>query len=305
MKVLVADDDAITRRTLCALLYHLGHETVEAHDGNMAWDIIHQPDAPSLILLDWMMPGPDGIEICRRLRSERKRPYQHVLMISGRGSMDDLLEGIGAGADEYVSKPFDLREVRVRVRAAERMLAAQDELRAQAITDELTGLMNRRGILERLQHELALVARDGRDLSVMMIDIDHFKVVNDTHGHAVGDEVLQDVAQRMRRQLRVYDDIGRVGGEEFAVLLPECAAAAAAAVAERMRSTVASDLVKTAAGAVPVTVSIGVTSVDTLREYEPANVLAQADRALYAAKSGGRNRVATEVAATKDGRGLQ
>jgi diguanylate cyclase (GGDEF)-like protein len=151
--------------------------------------------------------------------------------------------------------------------------------------------MNRRGIVERIQHELALVARDGRDLSVLMIDIDHFKAVNDTQGHAIGDEVLREVACRIRRQLRAYDDIGRIGGEEFAVLLPECGATGAMAVAERIRKSVGSDVVKTSAAAVQVTVSIGIADVDTLHEYEPAQVLAQADRALYEAKCGGRNRV--------------
>lgn len=211
--------------------------------------------------------------------------------MSGRGEMDDLIEGIAAGADDYIKKPFDLREVRVRVRAAERMLAARDELRAEAITDELTGLMNRRGIVERIQHELALIARDGRDLSVLMVDIDHFKAVNDAHGHAIGDEVLRDVSSRMRRQLRAYDDIGRLGGEEFAVLLPECGAAGAMAVAERIRRSVGSDAVKTSAAAVQVTVSIGIAGVDRLDDYKPEQVLAQADRALYVAKSAGRNRV--------------
>ena len=291
MKVLVADDDAVTRHTLRSLVEHLGHEAIEAEDGHAAWALIEQPDAPALLLLDWMMPEPDGVEICRRLRAAGKRSHSHVLMISGRDTADDLVEGLDAGADGYIKKPFDLREVRAHVRAAERTLIAQDALRARAITDELTAALNRRGFVERLQHELALVARDGRELSVLMIDVDHFKAVNDSHGHSAGDEVLRELVGRIRTELRAYDDVGRLGGEEFAVLLPACLGADALRVAERLRARIASAAMSTQAAEVSITVSIGVISVDTLAEYTPEDVLAHADRALYAAKTGGRNRV--------------
>lgn len=291
MKVLVADDDAVTRRALRGLLDYLGHETVEACDGPSAWEAIRACDEPSLIILDWMMPGMSGIEICRRLRDGVNKPYQYILMLTARDAMDDLVEGMDAGADDYLRKPFDIRELRVRVRAAERVLSEQDALRARAITDELTGILNRRGIVERLHHELALVARDGRDLSVLIADLDHFKAVNDTYGHPIGDEVLKEVTRRMRVQLRAYDDIGRFGGEEFAVLLPACEEIGAMSVAERIRSSVSSQPVLTSAGPVAVSVSIGIASVDTLDDYEPEHVLARADKALYAAKHCGRNRI--------------
>jgi two-component system, cell cycle response regulator len=297
VKILVADDDPVTRRTLRSLVEHLGHELLEAEDGHAAWALIDQPDAPALILLDWMMPGPDGVEICRRLRAAGKHRHSHVLMISARDTTEDLVEGLDAGADGYIRKPFDLREVRAHVRAAERLLIARDELRAQSITDELTAALNRRGFLERVQHELALVARDGRDLAVLMIDVDHFKAVNDTHGHSAGDEVLREITSRMRLQLRAYDDLGRLGGEEFGVLLPACTVTDAVTVAERLRESIASPAVVTRDAAVTVTVSVGVVSVDTLGKYDAADVLAKADRALYAAKSGGRNRVEVDFAA--------
>lgn len=291
MKVLVADDDPVTRRTLAGLLDYLGHEVIEAHDGLQAWDLIHGRDAPDLIILDWMMPEPSGIEICRRLRGSEKRPYQYVLMLTARDSIDDLVEGMEAGADDYLRKPFDVRELRVRVRAAERMLAVQDELRAQAITDELTGLLNRRGIFHRVDNELALVARDGRPLCVLVVDIDNFKTINDTHGHAVGDEVLREVSNRMRRQLRSYDDVGRHGGEEFAVTLPACDPAGARSVAERIRDSICAEPIQTSAGAVAVTVSAGVASADARSGHDTSSLISTADQALYLAKENGRNRV--------------
>jgi diguanylate cyclase (GGDEF)-like protein len=214
------------------------------------------------------------------------------LLLTARDTVDDLVEGMDAGADDYLRKPFDLRELRVRLRAGERVLALQDELRAQATTDELTGLPNRRGILERLQHELALVRRDARAFSILTIDIDNFKNVNDAHGHAVGDEVLKHVAARMRAQLRAYDDVGRQGGEEFMVVLPACDSAGAVGVAERIRGDIASSPVPTSAGGLTVTVSIGVATIPGAAVADATGLLAAADGALYAAKRNGRNAVA-------------
>lgn len=294
MRVLVADDDPVTRRQLVGLLEHLGHEALEARDGSEAWEAIESEDAPSLIVLDWMMPPPNGVEICRRLRAGVRRPYQYVIMLTSRDTTEDLVEGMEAGADDYLKKPYDLRELRVRIRAGERMLALQDEMRAEAITDELTGLLNRRGIMERLEHELALVARDGRALSLLVADIDEFKAINDAHGHAVGDEVLREVAFRVRGQLRAYDDVGRHGGEEFAVSLPACAASDAVAVAERIRRSMCDSPVATSAGDFAVTISIGVASAEGDKPPDVARLTGDADRALYVAKRNGRN--AVEVA---------
>jgi two-component system cell cycle response regulator len=295
MRVLVADDDAVTRRTLVGLLGHLGHESIEASDGAGAWAVIDGLDAPPLLILDWMMPASSGVEICRRLRSGTKRPYQYIVMLTARDSVEDLVEGMDAGADDYLRKPFDLRELRVRLRAGERMLALQDELRARATTDELTELLNRRGIVERLEHEVALTTRDGRPLSVLIIDIDNFKTINDTHGHAVGDEVLKEVSSRMRQQLRAYDDVGRYGGEEFAVVLPACEQAGALSVAQRIRRSICSVPVSTSAAAVDVSVSVGLASGGGERQFNAQTLISLADVALYTAKTNGRNRV--EIAA--------
>lgn len=291
MRVLIADDDAVTLHQLSGLLTHLGHEPIAARDGAEAWAAMQAADAPALVILDWMMPPPDGVEICRRLRDGGSRPYQYVLLLTARDTVDDVVEGMDAGADDYLRKPFDLRELRVRLRAGERVLARQDDLRAQATTDELTGLPNRRGIFERLEHELALVRRDGRAFSVLVVDIDNFKKVNDAYGHGVGDEVLKHVASRMRAQLRGYDDVGRHGGEEFMVVLPACDSAGALSAAERIRADVASSAVDTSAGAVGVTVSIGVATAQGPQTMQGNALVAAADGALYAAKGKGRNAV--------------
>jgi diguanylate cyclase (GGDEF)-like protein len=291
MKTLVADDDAVTRRTLVGLLEQLGHTPIEARDGLEAWNAIHAEDAPPLLVLDWMMPGLSGVEICRRLRSSQKRPYHYILILTARDSKDDLIEGLEAGADEYLSKPADLRELRARVRAAERVLLVQDELRARAITDELTGVLNRRGIVERIGHEFALVLRDDRPLSVVLLDVDHFKAVNDTFGHHIGDEVLVEIARRLRSQLRPYDDVGRYGGEEFAITLPACRAEDAVRVACRVRRAICETPIASSSGPISATVSAGVASAAPRRHAKAEHIIAEADTALYTAKGNGRNRV--------------
>lgn len=292
MKVLVADDDPITRRALVGLLANLGHESLEACNGLEAWKAIQNPDGPSLVILDWMMPAPSGLEVCRRLRRTANGPYKYVLMLTARDSVDDVVEGMDAGADDYLRKPFDMRELRVRVRAGERMLAQQDKLRAQATTDELTGALNRRGIIDRLDHELSLLARQaGPPLTLLLLDIDNFKTINDTHGHGVGDEVLKEVAGRIQAGLRGYDDVARYGGEEFLVVLPACEPKPAYKVAERLRQSIGDEPINTSVGAVCVTVSVGVAGTGEEERVDRSVLISKADGALYAAKGNGRNRV--------------
>jgi diguanylate cyclase (GGDEF)-like protein len=289
--VLIADDEEITRRQLTVLLEHLGYEAVVACDGQEAWAALQAEDAPPLAILDWMMPQPDGVEICRRLRLGAKRPYRYVIMLTARDTVDDLVEGMQSGADDYLRKPFDLRELRARLRTGERMLTLQDELRAQATLDELTGLLNRRGVLERLAHELAQAERTAQPLSVIMADLDNFKAINDTYGHPVGDEVLKEVSARIKAQFRSYDDVGRYGGEEFVAVLPACTGPDGVNVAERVRRAVASAAVSTSAGDVQVTLSAGVASVGSGGPTDENTLIAAADAALYRAKVAGRNRV--------------
>ena len=291
MRVLVADDDEITVVALEGMLRHLGHEAVVARNGAQAWELIRRDDAPTLAILDWMMPDIEGPEICRRVREDRKRPYQYLIILTAKDEVNDLVESLESGADDYLSKPFDERELRARLHAGERILALQDELRARATFDELTGLLNRATIRERLQREFALAVRNGEPVSIVVADLDNFKHVNDTHGHPVGDEVLREASKRLGSRMRAYDELGRYGGEEFLVVLPGCTLPNALRVADRMRSAVGGEPVSTSAGPLQLTASFGVASVHREASLNVDAMVAAADEALYRAKRGGRDRV--------------
>ena len=244
-----------------------------------------------LIVLDLMLPGMDGLEICRRLRQDKKRPYQYVIMLTAKDEVRDLVESIESGADDYLSKPFDERELRVRLRAGERILALRDDLSAKATIDELTGLLNRSGITEKLQQELALAERNNGSVSILMADLDNFKRINDTHGHPVGDEVLREASKRIGYRLRPYDDLGRYGGEEFLCVLPGCSSLSAIEIAQRMRQVISESAIPTTAGLIDLTLSVGVATVDETTPMSLDAMVSAADKALYGAKRAGRNRV--------------
>jgi diguanylate cyclase (GGDEF)-like protein len=295
MKILIADDDAVSRLKLTARLVKWGYEVVAVRDGLEAWEVLQQPDAPALAILDWMMPGLDGPELCRRVRAAAREPYLYLVLLTGRGRREDLIFGLEAGADDYVTKPVDAQELEVRVRGGRRIVELQAELLAsrqamwfQATHDVLTGAWNRAAALDALRRELSRARRDAGPCSVMMVDLDHFKHVNDTHGHPAGDAVLREVVRRLGRALRPYDLLARYGGEEFIVVLPGCPAPGAAVVAERLRAVVASTPVDLGAAQLAVTCSVGLA---TMTEGATAEVLVKrADDALYAAKRAGRNR---------------
>jgi len=297
MKVLIADDDESTLAVLASLLDDIGHEAVLARDGLQAWAIIQGRDAPPLAIVDWMMPGMDGVQICRELRHQQKKPSPYLIMLTARDQIEDLVEGMEAGADDYLRKPFDMRELRARLHAGERTLALQDELRARATFDDLTKLLNRAAIVERLTRELAHVSRRGGAVTVILLDLDNFKRINDTHGHAVGDEVLCTASKRLAASMRSYDELGRYGGEEFLAVLPSCGARSGLDVAERMRKSLAALPVGTLSGPVVLTASLGVATVDNQLKVSAEELIASADKALYLAKRSGRNRVKSADAA--------
>jgi diguanylate cyclase (GGDEF)-like protein len=299
MRVLIAEDDPVSRRLLEASLAKWGYEAVSCVDGAQTWAALQRNDAPRLAILDWMMPGLDGPQICRKVRGLPREDYTYLILLTSRARKEDLVAGMDAGADDYVTKPFDPHELRVRLRAGQRIIdlqaqlvAAREALRAQATHDPLTGLWNRGAILDILERELARTRREPTPLTVLMADVDHFKAINDTHGHAAGDAVLRDIAGRMTSALRPYDSIGRFGGEEFLLVLPGCTPADAAALAERIRSRVAEAPIGLPEGAVSVTLSLGlaITSDDTPLTREA--LIRASDRALYEAKEAGRNRIA-------------
>ena len=296
MKVLAAEDNPVFQSMLANMLTKWGYTPVVAHDGNEAWEALQQPDGPQLAILDWMMPGLNGVDICRGVRAAAREPYVYILLLTARTDSQDLVEGMEAGADDYLTKPFQAHELRVRLRAGRRildlqqqLLAAREALREQATHDGLTGLLNRNSILAILDKELARASRENTALSVLMVDLDRFKLINDTHGHAAGDAVLCEAAHRMRESVRNYDSVGRYGGEEFVIVLPGCDAQSAQAQAERVRQTFADAPFQTGSASLQATCSIGVSWRVHPRANEAGALLREADLALYASKGHGRN----------------
>jgi diguanylate cyclase (GGDEF)-like protein len=298
MKILVAEDNPVFQSMLKNMLSKWGYDVVLADNGQDAWRILQEKPGPNLAILDWMMPGIDGVEICRRMREAAHERYIYVLLLTAKTEQKDLVEGMEAGADDYLTKPFNTHELRVRLRAGRRildlqeeLLTAQDALRDQATHDGLTGLWNRTSILEILQKEAARSARENLPLVVLMADLDKFKQVNDTHGHLAGDAVLRETARRLRAHSRNYDAIGRYGGEDFLVVLPGCDMAGGTAQADRLRDSIGKEPFSTPAGAIPVTCSFGLSWTERPEPSTAKALLRAADAALYCAKRMGRNRL--------------
>jgi diguanylate cyclase (GGDEF)-like protein len=298
MKVLIADDSATSRAMLRAALVKWGYEVVMAEDGAEAWAILAKPDAPPMAILDWVMPHFTGPEVCSKVRETRREPYTYILLLTSKNSKDETVEGLEAGADDYIVKPFNQQELSVRLRAGKRiielqlsLMQAREELREKASKDLLTMLPNRAAIMATLQNEIARCHRDRRSVGVALLDIDHFKKVNDTYGHFAGDAVLRETAARLKSSIRAYDQVGRYGGEEFLVVLPNCDMEQARNQADRMRQRLQEDKILADAGTeIPVTASFGVTISD-LTDRNPDLFVRVADEALYKAKANGRNRV--------------
>ena len=310
MKILVAEDDPVSRRLLEVTLSKWGYEVVACADGQAAWDVLKAPDAPQLVILDWMMPHMDGLQVCKNVRNPDERPaepYVYIILLTAKSQKTDMVTGLEAGADDYLTKPFDAQELRMRLRAGRRILDLLDELvrareimREQSRKDSLTQLCTRATVLEMLKHELDRSQRDSTDrdapVSVVLVDLDHFKHINDTYGHLAGDAVLRETARRMREAIRPYDNIGRYGGEEFLLVLSNCDTVGATTIAERLLHAIRKDSIVLAEGTVSVTLSAGVATSGIVQDAE--TLVGAADAALYRAKRSGRNRV--EVATSAD-----
>lgn len=305
-KVLIVDDDALVRERLKSLVMAAGFEVRTVASGAAALSMLHKDFCP-IVISDRMMPDMDGLSLCRAIRAEQFAGYVYVLLLTVQDSEQDILAGLDAGADDYLSKRVSSAQLIARLRTAQRILTLEHSLRMivdersrQATTDTLTGASNRRYFSRHFSRELKRVERYGGQLALLMLDIDHFKLVNDRYGHAVGDEVLQEFSKRIAASLpRESDWFARMGGEEFVIVLPQTALAGARVVAEKLRASVASIPVRTTAGAIAITASIGVASLDALAaESAPAttdSMLELADRYLYESKKGGRNRVSGPV----------
>jgi diguanylate cyclase (GGDEF)-like protein len=298
MRVLIADDSLVMRRLLEVTLRGWGYEVVSAADGAEAWEILQSEDAPPLAILDWIMPVFTGPELCRLVRGQSRPGYTYILLLTSKSQREDIVQGMDAGADDYVTKPFDQHELEARLRAGRRivdlqiqLMRAQEELRDQATRDSLTRCWNRAYIMAALTREIDRAVREKSWLGLLMLDLDHFKTVNDSYGHSAGDAVLREVVARIFSSMRSYDLLGRYGGEEFLVILPGCDLTNTIHHGERLRQAMLGRPVNVGSAQLAVSASFGAVSLPPRFAASADQILHLADEALYRAKARGRNRV--------------
>lgn len=290
MEILIADDDPVTRLVLAETLIDWGYSVTEAEDGDQAMRIATEQREIQLMLIDWTMPGKDGLALCQALKQDPDR-FCYIIMLTGKTGTESLVEAMNAGADDFISKPFSPDELNVRVRAGRRIIEQERKISFYAQHDPLTGVWNRRMILHFFTTQWARSCREGSTLALLMLDIDHFKQVNDTHGHQAGDEALKFFCETILKAIRPYDYLGRYGGEEFMVLMPVTDAEQAEHIAERIRAMLqASPLTLSSGETITLTVSIGVTTRHA-EDKSHEDAFKRADEAVYLAKRQGRNRV--------------
>jgi two-component system cell cycle response regulator len=297
--ILLAEDSVVIQTVVRNMLVLWGYDVVSTTDGIAAWNILQTDSAPRLAIFDWMMPGLQGPEICRRLRAEHPSPYTYVILLTSRDDSADIVEGLDAGADDYLTKPFDARELRARVRAGERVIrlqedlvAAREELRERATLDHLTRLLNRATILEQLESSLAVADRDGRPFSILLIDIDRFRLINDSFGHATGDAVLCEFGRRLAAAAPVGAQVGRFGGEEFLVVLPGVEMPAARQLAATIQETVTAEPFRVGAASFPVSCAVGVADRAMPFSADRASLLRSGSESLDEVKTEARRRIA-------------
>ena len=298
MKILIADDDLVSLRLLHTRLVEWGYKVTGVADGQKALQVLQGPDAPRPAVLDWVMPGMDGIEVCREVRRRPRKPYIYILMLTARGKKQDIVEGLEAGADDYLIKPYDPLELRARLRAARRILDLQEQLvsahrliESQMTLDPLTGVWTHNVILDLLKLQLALSSQSESPMALVVADIDHFQGINATFGPLAGDAVLREVARRIRGALRPPDSIGRSAGDEFIMVLPGCDTPTAANLAEKFRARVDRRDVDTSEAMILVSVSLGVVVTSPPQVLDLDTAVRLATEAVASAKANGRNRV--------------
>ena len=298
MKILIAEDDPTSRMILEAVVSEWGYEPTAVEDGAQALTVLKAEEPPRLLLLDWEMPKLNGLALCKLIREEDTSNPPYIILLTGRSDTEDIVTGLKFGANDYISKPFENAELQARLQVGKRMLDLQDELNRakeamafQANYDELTGLMNRRAVMKSMANELERSKRNFQPLYICMCDIDHFKKINDTHGHLAGDAVLKEIAERFNTSLRPYDICGRYGGEEFLIIL-NSKEDHVQDLFERVRQAIADNPFTYEQTVLNVTISCGVTLYSPpTDERNSTQLLTDADTALYEAKNTGRNRI--------------
>jgi two-component system cell cycle response regulator len=300
VKILIADDDSISRRLMERTLQHSGYEVVTAEDGRQAACELSKAGGPRLALIDWMMPELDGPGVCREVRSKHDDSYVYILLLTSKESSEDVVKGLEAGADDYLTKPCHPAELKARLHTGRRILQLEDrlveareEMRFKATHDALTSLWDRGAILALMRSELSRSTREPSPVSLLLCDIDHFKQINDIHGHPTGDEVLEEVSARLLDAVRPHDAVGRYGGEEFLIVLSGCNAERIKERAEQVRAAISDLPFSTTQGTISVSLSLGAITIENWDKSMPIEpFLKQVDEALYRAKASGRNRAA-------------
>jgi len=290
--ILIVEDSSVNGRLCEKLLNKSGYETAVCTDGESAIEFVNT-NSPDLILLDIVMPGIDGYEFCRVMKNNPKIKDTPIIFLSSMNDESSIIKGFESGAVDFVTKPFRHQELIARTRTHVELKRAKEKLIRMSITDELTGLVNRRYFMGRLLHEYERAKRYESVFTVLMIDLDYFKRVNDTYGHQAGDTVLRTISDTMRLSLRLSDIIGRIGGEEFAVLLPETELSSAMIIGDRLRNRVESLEIPHRESGIKITISIGA-SPSSGDDMSIDDVLQRSDSALYRAKENGRNRIYSE-----------
>ncbi len=301
MQVLIVDDDFVTRRLLQARLVQMGLHVIEAVNGKEAWELLQANPIP-LVITDWLMPLMDGLNLIQQIRAANFPRYIYVILLTNLDSKTDVVKGLEAGADDYLTKPFNLPELTARVKIGQRivaleqrLLAMSDQLYIQATYDQLTGLLQRSAALEQLNLLVQRAQGQQQPLSLLLLDLDHFKQINDQHGHTVGDQALRLIAEQIQQTVRTSDPTARWGGEEMLVLLPGANSSAAIATAQRIRRAIGGQQLDHALPSSELSASIGIAVLEPGSSTdEPVHsiinrLLSQADQALYAAKNAGRN----------------
>ena len=295
INLLIAEDDRVIRKIIEKTTKECDCNVFCASDGEEAYRILNNNNI-QIAILDWMLPGIEGIELSRRIRSDKEKNYTYIILLTSKKEQADMIDGFSAGVDDYITKPFDTNDLKARVKTGKRiielqnqLIESQNRLREQATHDGLTKLLNRNAIFEIIEMEFARALRNEIPMGMIMIDIDHFKRINDTYGHQTGDDILQEVALRLKNGIRPYDNIGRYGGEEFLVVLPNCSIDQIEKVAERLRFNISGKKFKTRIKSLNASISMGITIAEYPFDKSPDLLIKMIDEALYKAKEKGRN----------------